>query len=201
MNGRIEKIDISEPDYSDGILRTVQFLWCDLNDLLEEEGRRFGIMLSYLNSVYLVYQKFSPSELETPGRIIYLLRPVIMREYKKLLRKHLSRADAVIVIIHRLLGRLIKVPDYKHNGIVKTLMKITTKLYDNIRTPGKTNELKGLMGMIELYISEGIVGRYSVDHLSILEEEQKRIRTQLTGSGVRLQESSGKVTEIVWKED
>ena len=50
-------------------------------------------------------------------------------------------------------------------------------------------------------MDEGIVGKYELEKFSILEEEEKRIRKPLEGTGVRIHEEHSKVLEVTWKEE
>lgn len=201
---RIQK-DQAIPDtvYATGLLRLLQFLFCDMNDFLEKEGRRFGIVLSYLNSIYQTYQKINFQEdLEIYNRILFLYRPVVLREYKRLCKRKVSEADSVIVIAKNILDLILEIPEYQYNKEARTLEKIITKLFDNIRNKSKNIELGLLMGLLRRYIEIGAIGKYSLDHISLQEEEIKKIRTPLEGSGIRLdEESDNKITEIVWKDE
>ena len=51
------------------------------------------------------------------------------------------------------------------------------------------------------YLDQGLVGRYGLDKFSILEEEEKRSRTTLSGSGVRIKEEHSKILEVTWKDE
>ena len=53
---------VSPKIYASGLIRLAEYLMVDLSDLLEIEGRRFGIVLSYLNSIYQECQKMEISE-------------------------------------------------------------------------------------------------------------------------------------------
>ena len=193
---------VGETHYASGLLRLSQYLFVDLSDLLEAEGRRFGIVISYLDSVYNTCKRIdiTPDE-ETNEKIIYLYKPIVISEFKKLCRKHVSRADSVIVILKKILEAIDSIENTEYPKETKTLLKIVTKLYDNIRNKAKLYPLPQLTLALEEFIGQGVVGKYGVDKFSILEEEEKRIRKPLVGSGVRVKKEQSKVLEVTWKEE
>lgn len=193
---------VGETHYASGLLRLSQYLFVDLSDLLETEGRRFGIVISYLDSVYHTCERTDIShDEETNGKIIYLYKPIVISEFKKLCRKHVSRADSVIVILKKILEAIDSIENTEYPKETKTLLKIVTKLYDNIRNKAKLYPLPQLTLALEEFIGQGIVGKYGVDKFSILEEEEKRIRKPLVGSGVRVKKEQSKILEVTWKEE
>lgn len=200
LEKRIQKNSyVPEDEYATGLLRLLQFLFCDLNELLEKEGRRFGIVLSYLNSIYRTYQKVEFNNMSDYNKIIYLLKPIIIRSYKRLCKRKVSEADSVIVLIKKILEIIDDLPEYKYNKEVKTLMKIITKLFDNIRNRNKNTSLNLLIGFIQTNMESGEVGKYELDHISLIEPETKKVK--LEGTGIRIDEEPNKITEIVWKEE
>ena len=50
------------------------------------------------------------------------------------------------------------------------------------------------------FMEEGVVGKYGAEKFSILEEEEKRLRKPLEGSGERIVQECGKVLEVTWGE-
>jgi len=183
--------------YVDGLFILLQYLFCDLSDLLEEEGRRFGIVLSYLDSVYKACKNVDLSyEEESSQKIIYLVKPLIKTEYKRLTKKKLSKADSVIVLIKTLLGIMM---EYSQRKEFNTLLKIISKLFDNIRNKSKNTSLDKMSETIKSFIETGSLGKYKLDHFSLLEEKPK---IPLVGSGIRIKnETDKKILEIVWKEE
>jgi hypothetical protein len=49
------------------------------------------------------------------------------------------------------------------------------------------------------FMEEGVIGKYGAEKFSILEEEEKRCRKPLEGSGVMVEMEQGKVLEVEWK--
>ena len=193
---------ISESMYASGLMRLAQYLFVDLSDLLEQEGRRFGIVLSYLDSVYCTCQKINISDTDEISRkIIYLLKPLVIIEFKKLTRKKVSRADAVIVIIKKILEIIQQLETFPYQRETGSLLKIIQKLFDNIRNKAKFYELPILVKHLEEFIGEGVVGKYELEKFSILDEEGKKIKMPMVGSGVRINTEHSKILEVTWKKD
>lgn len=188
--------------YTSGLVRLVEYMLVDLNDLLEKEGRRFGIVLSYLDSIYQECKKMElSSDDETSERIIYLFKPLVIVEFKKLCRKHLSKADSVITLLKKLLEIISEVEDFPYQKEITSLQKIIEKLWDNIRNKSKLTGLDSFEETIKEYMEEGVVGKYSAEKFSILEEEEKRCRKPLEDNGIRIEQEVGKILEVTWKKD
>jgi len=206
FNNILERVQsgeyVSESIYASGLMRLVQFLFVDLSDLLELEGRRFGIVISYLDSVYVTCKRINIEDDDpTSRKIMYLLKPLVIIEFKKLCRKHVSKADSVIVIIKKLLETIEQLKNFQYQKETQTLLKIINRLFDNIRNKAKLYELPILLKYLEEFIGQGAVGKYELEKFSILEEEGKKTKTVLEGSGVRLKEEYSKVLEVTWKDD
>jgi hypothetical protein len=185
--------------YASGLTRLVEYMLVDLNDLLEKEGRRFGIVISYLDSIYQECQKMVlDNDDSTSERIIYLFKPLIITEHRRLVKKHLSKADSVITLIQKLLEIIQDVQDFPYQKEITSLKKIIGKLWDNIRNKAKYTNLDFLEETIKDFMEEGVVGKYAAEKFSILEEEEKRLKKPLEGSGERIVQESGKVLEVTW---
>ena len=193
---------VSEQIYASGLTRLVEYLLADLSDLLELEGRRFGIVLSYFDSISKVCQKMELSnDDETSGKIIYLYKPLVISEFKRLCRKKLSKADAVITILKKLLEMIAEIETFPYLRENNTILKIITKLYENIRNKAKFTNLDFLEKTITDFMNEGIIGKYELEKFSILEEEEKRSKKKLEGDGVIIEKNNSKILEITWKEN
>lgn len=184
-------IKLTEFEYLRGLLHIVSFLFNDLEKLLFIEGRYFGITVIYMgivrNSYRQIKEKDTVEDLENFGRILYLFKPNIMREYKKLRRKHVSEADCVISIIKKILDIVIQDKDNPYYKNIKALHKLTTKLYDNIRNNGKLGSMYSLISNLKNYINSGVVGKYPLSHFSVLDEDKRRERGKgIEGSGVKI---------------
>ena len=203
LDGRVQKdLNISEPMYLDGLFDVVHVLMIELEKLLDAEGRRFGIMMSYLDSMFDAFDKITPDEAdyEVYGKVFYLFKPIIVRDYRRLLKRGLSRADAMITIILRILEVIMENKGWQYYKNCKTVYKIITKVHDNIRGSGKKSSLNQLKGYIRKYMSLGMIGRYSLDGFSIFDEESKFEKKVLPEPDtVVAEENTGKVQEISWE--
>ena len=190
---------VAPPVYASGLTRLVEYMLVDLNDLLEKEGRRFGIVLSYLDSIYQECQKMTlDNDDDISERIIYLFKPLILAEHKRLTKKHLSKADSVITLLRKLLEIIQSVTDFPYQKEIDSLKKIVDKLWDNIRNKSKLTSLENFEKTITDFMEEGVIGKYGAEKFSILEEEEKRCRKPLEGNGVMVEMEQGKVLEVTW---
>ena len=193
---------VGDSIYASGLFRICQYLFLDLSDLLETEGRRFGVMISYLDSVYQICKLVNiENDDDTSQKIIYLYKPLVISEFKRLCRKHISRADAVIILLKRILEIITEIDSFQFSREAKSLLKIVDKLFDNIRNKAKNTSLEKMTTWMTDFLDQGLVGRYGLDKMSILDEEEKRARTTLIGSGVRIKEEHSKILEVTWKDE
>lgn len=200
-------IKLSEYEYLRGLLHIVYFLFNDLEKLLFIEGRYFGITVIYMNIVRNSYRKIKEDDTESDisnfGRIVYLFKPSIMKEYKKLRRRRVSEADCVISIIKKILDIVVEDKDSTYYKSVKKLHKLTNKLFDNIKNNGKNSSMYSLVSNLKNYINSGIVGKYPLSNFSVIEEERKKERgREIQGSKVKIDlDSDNKVIEeVTWNE-
>ncbi len=207
MKDREDKsIKISEYDYLRGLLHIVYFLFNDLEKLLFIEGRYFGITVVYMGIVRSSYRKIKENDTEDDisnfGRVLYLFKPNIMREYKKLRRRRVSEADCVISIIKKILDIVIEDKDNPQYKNIKSLHKLITKLFDNIRNSGKNSSMYSLVSNLKNYINSGIVGKYPLTHFSVIDEERKKERgREIQGSRTKIYigpDNDRVIGEIEW---
>ncbi len=202
------KLRVNEYDYQRGLLHLVHFLFIDLEKLLFIEGRYFGITVIYMGIVRSSYRKITEFDtqvdLDNFGRIVYLFKPSIMKEYKKMRRKRVSEADCVISIIKKILDIVIQDRDNPYYKNIKALHKLITKLHDNIRNSGKNAAMYSLVSNLKNYIHLGIVGKHSLSHFSVIEEDRRKERgKEIIGSGVKIDlgpDNGSLISEIEWKD-
>lgn len=202
-----KNLKVPEDEYLKGLLHIVFFLFNDLEKLLFIEGRYFGITVIYMGIVRNSYRKIrendTPEDIDNFGRILYLFKPSLMREYKKLRRKKVSEADCVIVIIKKILDIVILDKDNQYYKNIKALHKLINKLFDNIRNNGKNSSMYSLISNLKNYIDSGVVGKYPLSRFSLIEEERKRERgNEILGSKIKINlDSDNKViNEIEWND-
>lgn len=181
--------------YLHGLLDIIQFLCNDLKILLEAEGRYFGIMPVYMKRIdrtfEIINNEDTADDLTNYSKILYLFKPLIGREYKKLRQRKVTRADCVITIIKKILEIVLEDPDFPYYKEVKRIYKIFIKLFNNIKNVGKNYSLFKLSENIKKYLNSGQVGKYATLQYSIIDEENKVIKNKeiLTEPKVKMEET------------
>ncbi len=191
--------------YVSGLLYLSRNLFYELKDELAEEKRFFGIVLTYnrtLQSAYTtLFDEVTDEEEDVYQRIIYLYKQIIVKEHKKLTRRGLSRADAIIVLINKILDIIGEVPslqEYPNKKEYIKIKKVIDKLYDNIRNRSKKSKLYTLTNWIKKLMDMELVGKHPLPMFSIREEEKKKEKLPLSDSGIRIDDEPTKVTELEW---
>lgn len=206
MKESIEKrihsdITVSEVLFAEGLFDTVGFLYSELKAALEEEHRFFGIVKSYALSIDQAFSKFdteiSDDDIEIYGRILYLCKPSFLNEFRRLRNKRLTPGDSLIVIINKLLEVISGVEGFAYRKELKTMKKIFTKLFDNIRNKNKKDPMYFLFNTIKELMSKGAVGKYIAEDINFKDINKPKIT--LSGSGIRVNdESESKLIEVTW---
>lgn len=206
MKESIEKrihsdITVSEVLFAEGLFDTVGFLYSELKVALEEEHRFFGIVKSYALSIDQAFSKFdteiSDDDIEIYGRILYLCKPSFLNEFRRLRNKRLTPGDSLIVIINKLLEVISGVEGFAYRKELKTMKKIFTKLFDNIKNKNKKDPMYFLFNTIKELMSKGAVGKYIAEDINFRDINKPKIT--LSGSGVRVNdESESKLIEVTW---
>lgn len=206
INKRIDSnISISEDLFSSGLIDVTDFLCFSLKGFLEKENRFIGIVKSYLNSMNTAYERFN-SELcdedsDIYGRILYLIKPIIIKEFHRLRNKKLSEGDCVILMIRRLLNIVLENPEYSHKKEAKTLLKIINCMYNNIRNRNKKDSMYVFSNSIKNLKHSGSVGKYSIDQLELSSDKEEKVIYQ--GDGLLIEnDSENKISEKnLWTEN
>lgn len=205
-------VNINDSEWMDGLIDITQFLFTELKTLLRDENRFFGIVPTYFKELQTSYNSFNEayineSDIDRLGRILYLIKPVIISEYRKLCQRKLSKADSVITIYKKIIDLLINIneenSDYNHLKEIKNINKIITKLFNNIRNNGKNSSLINLTDSIKKYMKDGLIGRMSLHELSFKESEQKKEKIKLDpnlGNTRITKDFNNKIKEISWTE-
>lgn len=201
LDKRVDKdIQISEDLYSEGLFDIVSFLCTELEIFLEDEGRYFGITKSYIHSIKESYNrvscKVSESDIEIYGKLLYLFKPLLKKEFRRLKSKKLSSGDSAIIMIHKILEIIFteKPQQFKYSKELKTIRKIINKFYENIKNPKKKDPLYILCNTIKLYKEDGKVGKYSLDQFSLT--EIGIAKEKLESPGERIEEENNKLSEV-----
>ena len=206
MRDSIEKrihpdITVSEVLFAEGLFDTVGFLYSELKVALEEENRFFGIVKSYALSIDQAFSRFdseiSDDDIEIYGRILYLCKPSFLNEFRKLRSKKLTSGDCLIVIINKLLEVISGVEGFSYRKELKTVKKIFSKLFDNIKNKNKKDSMYSLFNTIKELMSKGAVGKYVAEDINF--KDINKPKNTLSGSGIRVNdESESKLLEVTW---
>ena len=202
LNKRVDKdIQITEDLYSEGLLDITQFLCSELEIFLGEEGRYMGITKSYVHSIHESFSKMnkkvSESDIEVYGKILYLFKPLLKREFRRLKSKKLSSGDSIIVMINKILEIIFteKTQQFKYNKELRTIRKIINKFYENIRNPKKKDPLYILSNTIKLYKESGKIGKFPLDQFSLIDSNSDE-KIELESPGERVKVIDKKVSEV-----
>ena len=206
LDRRMQKdLIVSEEVYINGLFDIIQWLVFDLENYCKEENRYFGIMPTYFKTMKDEFNNFNiccTDDLCTLyGKIFYLYKPVIVKEFGKLETRKLSKADRLIVIIKRILDMLEEEGSKREHvklGNIKNVNAIITRMFDRIRNEGKKAGLNWMIKVMRLNIETGIVGKISIDEFSMQSEIEKRAlyKQPVQNDGVIMEETKGKT---VWK--
>lgn len=165
--------------YKEGIFDVCTYLLSEMKVFLEIENRYYGRVKSYMNNIRDAVKdsekKTNEEDFDTYGRILYILRPQIYKDFSRLGKKKLSPADRIIVIIHKILSILesIDLQDeiFKYEREARIINKVITKMYDNIRNRGKEDSLYYLTDLIIQSISQERFGKKIYDQLDLISIE------------------------------
>ena len=159
--------------YSVGLLNMVDFLIVELEKFLERENRLKGIVKIYLNNLNTAFQKIyvgrTIQDTEIFCKILYLFKPLLISEFKRLTKKRLSRADTVITIARKIILILLEQKNFKYRSEAGTIEKVLGKLWENIRHRAKNDALYYLSLQIRNFMEQGKVGKYPLDNFQFLQ--------------------------------
>lgn len=193
-----EKID--RLTWISGILDITDFLVSDLQVLMSQENRNFGIVKSYFHTLSDSYSKIREGQTEQEilsySRLLYLLQPLIISQYRWLGKK-LSPADADIVLVHKFLTDLLggDLSGYNHTKELETIKKVITNMFNYIRNPFKNNEMTPFVSLIKEIQEQGITGKYFLDEIDLVNPDENKKKEILKNPGERV-DSGTIVNEI-----
>lgn len=208
LTKRVNKKEIiGKPLYAEGVFDILSFLFVDLWELMKEENRFFGIIPVYKQNIQRSFNKVNSSitnfddDIEVYGKILYLFKPIILKDYRRLCSKHLSKADAVIVLINKISEILENTPWFEHKSELKDIRKIVEKLFSNIRNNAKKADLLPLISSINYYMEQGWIGKTALHDFHIKEEDElRKDKTPIEGNGVRFTDNNNEGI-VVWKDE
>jgi len=185
--------ELSREDYVSYLVWILQLLYKDLKNFLDEEGRNFGIMISYRTSMDSAFNKITYNNEELCMKTTYLFKNVFRCEFRRLVRRGLSKADALICIIRKFNDLLLENINYEYLKELRTIKKVIDKLYNNIKRYAKEDPLLCLANTVRKAEENLWVGKYNLSNYSVQQEEIEH--TELTDDGVRIDEEKGIWTE------
>ena len=187
-----ENVEKNRQLYAAGLLDVVGFLVTDLWEQLEEENRLRGIVKKYREKVYSAYYHIDSSVTESDillfGKILYLHKGLLRKEYNRLTTKRLSPADASITITRRLLSIILEVDDLEHKSDIESVKEVIDNLWEYIKNRSKQDSLFNLADTVKTNLNKGSLGKYTLDEFTLKEPEYTKDPIQ--DDGVRLNESS-----------
>lgn len=208
MGNSIEKrimpdISVSEELYISGLLDVTSYLCSELTSFLIEEERYVGITKSFMHSIndafISINKDVEEDDIDIYEKILFLYKPIIVREFNRLKSKSLSPGDSTVIIIKKII-EIVSGHEYKHNRELRTIRKVINKFFDNIKNRAKKDPLYNLSNTIKTYMEKGAIGKYSLDHISLKSENAEK--QELVGTGIRInEETDNKITEVTWKDE
>lgn len=191
--------------YSYGLLFVISLVLQEFKDLLEEEGRRFGIMIKYLDKIDRCFSEINlDTNREVSEKINYLVRPILLKEYKRLIRKKISRADGIIILARHLLKHIrSNTGSGTWKSQVDTIYSVFDKLFGNIANYNKNLRLVSLETYLPVLSGSGSIGKKPCSTLRFEERSMDGLLEPIKDSGVRISiESAGglqeKIKELEW---
>lgn len=188
----------------EGILDICGYLCLELKYFLEKENRYYGTLKSYVKDMTISFsrmnQKVSEEDMEIYGKILWVLRPQIYFDFKRLGKKRLSHSDRVMVLMKRLLDYSgDDLTDFRFQKELGTVHKLVNRMYDNIKNPGKDNKLYSLKELVENSVYSGKIGKVVCNKLDLITQAfPKEKENTLVNSEQAFVEKqhSGKIMEI-----
>lgn len=208
MKESIEKrihgdIIVSKICYTEAIFDIIGFLCEELKHELNKENRFYGVVKTYFNNIDTAFNKFykniNNDSVDMFGRILYLYKPVLVSEYKKLVKfRKLTSGDSLIVIINKLLELASETNEFPHKKELRTIKGQVQRLFDNIRNRNKKDPMYQLFNTLREGMERGVVGKYVADEISF-DGVEKNTKEPIEGTGVRINEESDlKLGEVTW---
>ena len=121
-------------------------------------------------------QKITEDDLEIYGRVLYVVRFQIYKDFTRLGQKRLSAADRIIVIIKKLLDLSDNIPieseeEYRFERETRTIKKVITRMFENIRNRAKEDSLYTLSNLITQSVAEERYGKISYNTFDLISIE------------------------------
>lgn len=194
-----ENVEKNRQLYAAGLLDVVDFLVTDLWEQLEEENRLRGIVKKYRERInaafYNINSSVTESDLLLFGKILYLHKGLLRKEFNRLTTKRLSPADASITITRRLLSIILEVDDLENKSSIESVKEVIDNLWEYIKNRSKQDSLFNLADTVKTNLNKGSLGKYTLDKFTLKEPECTKDPIQ--DDGVRLNESSSAANKLL----
>lgn len=174
--------------YAKGILDIVDFLITDLWPQLKKENRLRGVVLDYRSTIIDAFNKIHEEGqyLDIYGKILYLHRGLIKKEYNRLVTRKLSPADSIITISRRLLSIILEVSEINNKDSIEDIKNTVDKLWDYIKNRAKNDFLFNLADKVKTNMNNGYIGKHSIDELSLEDKEYEK--KPVEGNGIKIKD-------------
>lgn len=194
-----ENVEKNHQLYAAGLLDVVSFLVVDLWEQLEEENRLRGIVKTYQKKICTAFDTINSGVTESDlllfGKILYLHKGLLRKEFNRLTTKKLSPADATITIIRRLLSIILEIEDLEYKTEVESVKEVIDNLWEYIKNRSKNDSLFNLADIVKTNLNKGSLGKYTLDEFTLKEPEYTKDPIQ--DDGVRLNESSDAANKLL----
>ncbi len=194
---------ITLTEWKEGLIDVCGFLRIELIQFLKDEGRYHGRVKSFMNNirdaVAVLESQTTEDEIEVYGRVLSVIRNTISSEFRRLGYRRLSPADRVIVLIHRIVEILENDTvneNFRYQRELGIIKKVIDKLFDNIRTRGKMDELPTLTDLIKRSMETERCGKFRCDVLDLYHVEHPAPKEMTLTGPETLLNSGPKATEI-----
>lgn len=170
-------------EYCEALLDICQFLHCEMEYFLDCDGRFRAAAKTFWCNMREAWKRMNASvseeDIEKYGRVLFILRGTIYKEFSRLKTKRLSCADRIIVIIKKTIdiAREYLPSDFRFKREMESAYKANLKMYDNIRNKGKKDPLYSYSNKLRAAIEEKKAGNYPLDDFDLFHIEHPKPKT------------------------
>ena len=188
--------------FQEGLLDVCQFLELEMKKYLVIEDRFKFRVERYWKTICEQNNNMNKSvteeDINSYGRVLYLLRKSIYSEFRFLKSRRMSSADSIITIIHLILDYSERLGEFKFSEEQRKIKEIIDVLWGNIRHSIKTITLKNLTGRLNLSLEKELHGALCYHELSFEKAENPTPKERkLTGEKKFYQDHFSKKTKEI----
>lgn len=171
------KLTLTPGEYCEALLDICQFLHCEMKYFLECDGRFRGAAKTFWCNMREAWKRMnlsvSEEDIEKYGRVLFILRSTVYKEFSRLKNRKLSSADRIIVIIKKTLelAKEYSPEDFRFKRELESAYKANLKMFENIRNWGKKDSLFTYSNKIHHIIDEKRLGNYALDDFDLYHVE------------------------------